>query len=141
MAKKVKKGASDASFSMGDLYERISSLKPSSMVIVLAGVVIAILLLSGTIFSLTPSSAGTIGYNGHFIWFYPDISGQYVSENIITASLYAIGFVGLMSIYQSTKSAYKPRQAYMLMVVGVTLLLISYMVLEFGVYLKANHIY
>ena len=31
-----------------------------------------------------------------------------------------LGFVGLLAIYQSTKSAYKPRQAYMLLVIGVT---------------------
>jgi hypothetical protein len=142
MAKKVKKGASDSSYSMGNLYERISSLKPSSLVIMLAGVIIAILLLSGTIFSFTSGSGGTVGYyNNQFIWFYPDLSGQYLSENIITLAVYAIGFVGLLSIYQSTKSAYKPRQAYMLMIIGVSLLLISYMVLEYGAYVKVNHIY
>jgi hypothetical protein len=141
MAKKVKKGASDASYSMGNLYERFSSLKPSSMVILIAGLVIAIFLISGSIFSFTSNSAGTVGYTDHFIWFYPDLSGQYLSENIISASLYAIGFVGLFAIYQSTKSAYKPRQAYMLMVIGVTLLIISYIVLEYGAYVKVNHIY
>jgi|WetSurMetagenome_2_1015567.scaffolds.fasta_scaffold225650_1 hypothetical protein len=141
MAKKVKKGASDASFSMGSLYERISSLKPSSMVIIIAGIVIAIFLLSGSIYSFTSNSAGTVGYTDHFIWFYPDLSGQYLSENIISGALYAIGFVGLFAIYQSTKNAYKPRQAYMLMVIGISLLMVSYIVLEYGAYLKVNHIY
>jgi hypothetical protein len=142
MSKKVKKGTSDASYSVGSLYEKISSFKPSTMAIVLGGIIVTILLISGTIFSLTPNSAGAIGYySNKFIWFYPDLAGQYVSENMITAFMYAIGFAGLLTIYQSTKSAYKPRQAYMMIVVGIALLLISYVVLEYGFYVKTNHIF
>ncbi|MCW4023663.1 MAG: hypothetical protein NWF01_01330 [Candidatus Bathyarchaeota archaeon] len=142
MSKKVKKGTSDASYSVGNLYEKLSSFKPSTVAIVLGGIIVAILLIGGTIFSLTSNSAGTIGYyNSKFIWFYPDLSGQYISENIISAFMYAIGFTGLFAVYQSTKNAYKPRQAYMLLMVGITLMFLSYIVLEYGLYVKINHIY
>jgi len=50
--------------------------------------------------------------------------------------LYAIGFVGLLAIYQSTKYAYKPRQAYMMMVIGVALLLLAYIFLEDVILIK-----
>jgi hypothetical protein len=52
--------------------------------------------------------------------------------------LYALGFMGLISIYQSSKSAYKPRQAYMLLVIGVALLLLSYIFLEGSILYKLN---
>ena len=50
--------------------------------------------------------------------------------------LYAIGFVGLLAVYQSTKYAYKPRQAYMTLIIGVTLLLLAYIFLEDAILIK-----
>ncbi len=50
--------------------------------------------------------------------------------------LYAIGFAGLLAVYQSTKYAYKPRQAYMMLVIGVTLLLLAYIFLEDAIQIK-----
>jgi len=49
-----------------------------------------------------------------------------------------LGFMGLLAIYQSTKSAYKPRQAYMLLIIGVALLLLSFVFLEGSISFKAN---
>jgi hypothetical protein len=46
--------------------------------------------------------------------------------------------VGLLAIYQSTKYVYKPRQAYMMMLVGVVLLLIAYIFLEASIQLKIS---
>ncbi len=50
--------------------------------------------------------------------------------------LYGIGFAGLLAVYQSTKYAYKPRQAYMMLVIGVTLLLLAYIFLEDAIQIK-----
>ena len=50
--------------------------------------------------------------------------------------LYAIGFAGLLAVYQSTKYAYKPRQAYMMLIIGVTLLLLAYIFLEDAILIK-----
>jgi hypothetical protein len=52
--------------------------------------------------------------------------------------LYALGFVGLLMIYQSTKSAYKPRQAYMMLIIGVTFILLAYIFLEGAINFKAT---
>jgi hypothetical protein len=52
--------------------------------------------------------------------------------------LYAVGFIGLLAIYQSTKYAYKPRQAYIMLVVGVTLLLLAYIFLEDAILVKIH---
>ena len=63
---------------------------------------------------------------------------QFIADTIISVTLYALGFVGLLAIYQSSKSAYKPRQAYMLLVIGVTLLLLAYVFLEGSIKFKAT---
>ncbi len=57
---------------------------------------------------------------------------------MIAVILYGFGFVGLFAIYQSTKSAYNPRQAYMMLVIGVTFLFISYIFLESAIAYKAS---
>jgi len=45
-------------------------------------------------------------------------------------SSYIMGFFGVFLMYQSTKYAYKPRQAYILLLSGVVLLLVAYIVIE-----------
>ena len=76
--------------------------------------------------------------NNRFYFLYPSISSQFISDTAIAVILYALGFVGLLTIYQSTKSAYKPRQAYMMMVIGVTFLLLAYIFLEGSIDFKLN---
>ena len=64
------------------------------------------------------------------LFLYPNLSMQFGGDTIISVILYAIGFFGMLAIYQSAKSTYKPKQAYMLLIAGVSLLLISYIFLE-----------
>jgi len=75
-------------------------------------------------------------YGQRFYLLYPELSSQFISDTVIAAMLYAIGFIGLLAIYQSTKYAYKPRQAYMMLVVGVALLLLAYIFLEDAIQIK-----
>ena len=70
------------------------------------------------------------------MFIYPELSQQFIADTIISVMLYAIGFVGLLTIYQSTKYAYNPRQAYMMLVIGVTLLLLAYIFLEDAILIK-----
>jgi hypothetical protein len=48
------------------------------------------------------------------------------------------GLVGLLLMYQSTKNAYKPRQAYMTLIVGATLLAFAYIFLEAIIQIKGG---
>jgi hypothetical protein len=52
--------------------------------------------------------------------------------------LYAIGFAGVLIIYQSTKYAYKPRQAYIMLFIGVALLFLAYVFLEESISIKLS---
>ncbi len=55
---------------------------------------------------------------------------------MVAMILYAFGIAGLVIVYQSTKYAYKPRQAYMMFLMGVVLLFLAYVFLEVTIELK-----
>jgi preprotein translocase subunit SecD len=79
-----------------------------------------------------------IYYGQRFYFIYPSLGLQFISDTIIAAMLYVIGFIGVLAIYQSTKHAYKPREAYMMLVIGVTLLLMAYIFLEDLIQIKLS---
>ena len=136
MSKKVKRSASSMSFSLSRWFRRISTAKPSSFAISLIIISYAIFLFGGGLYTVISSPLPAFYTGRGFIFLYPDLGQQFISDSIIAIMLYAIGFVGLLAVYQSTKYAYKPRQAYMTLVIGVTLLLLAYIFLEDAILIK-----
>jgi hypothetical protein len=142
--KKIKRpvpsSQSDLSFSLSRWYRKVVATKPSTFVITVVVIGFAIFLFSGGLFSITRENIMPSWFNpntGRFYFLYPDVSDQFVSDTVISMMLYTLGFVGLISIYQSTKSVYKPRQAYMMLIIGVSLVLLSYVFLEGAIMIKA----
>ncbi len=140
MTSKIKKSSSDMSFSLSRWFRRVSTTAPSAFIVTLVGMSYALFLFGGGLFALInqPITSFYNSNTGQFFFLYPDISNQFVSDTLISVSLYAMGFIGLLAIYQSTKSAYKPRQAYMMLIVGVALLLLAYVFLEGSISFKIN---
>jgi hypothetical protein len=115
---------------MNRFYRRISTVKPSTLVLSVIVVAFAIFLLGGGLYNIIMKPLPAVYYGGRFIFLYPQLSEQFVTDSMVATVLYSLGVVGLISIYQSTKYAYKPRQAYMMFLVGIILLLIAYIFLE-----------
>jgi hypothetical protein len=142
MTQKIKKSSESLSFSLSRWFRKITTNAPTAFIITVVGLAYAVFLLGGGLYTLIgPDAAAhqpSAYVNGRFFFLYPDISHQFISDTIISAILYGLGFVGLLAIYQSSKSAYKPRQAYMLLVVGVTFLLLAYVFLEGSIQFKIN---
>lgn len=140
MSKKVKKQTSSMSFSLSRWFRKISTAKPSTFFVSIIVIASAVFLFGGGLYTLInyatiPPSAY---YNGKFYFLYPSLGDQFISDTVIAAALYAIGFIGVLAIYQSTKYVYKPRQAYMMLIIGVTLLLLAYIFLENTIIWKMN---
>jgi hypothetical protein len=136
MSKKVKKQASSMSFSLSRWYRRISTSKPSALTFALIVIGFATFLFGGGLFTII-SQPPVVFYTGQrFYFLYPGLDGQFVMDTFFSAMLYALGLVGLLLMYRSTKNAYKPRQAYMTFVVGVTLILLAYVFLEGSILTK-----
>jgi len=53
--------------------------------------------------------------------------------------LYVLGFAGLLIIYQATKYAYKPRQAYIMLIMGITFIVISFAFVEMTLQAKLTY--
>ena len=138
MSSKIKKSSSSLSFSLSRWFRKISTNAPSTFLVTAVGISYAIFLFGGGLFTLINRPLPSAYVNGRFFFLYPDISSQFISDTAISVILYALGFVGLLTIYQSTKSAYKPRQAYMMLVIGVAFLLLAYIFLEGSIQFKAS---
>ncbi len=138
LSSKIKKRSSDVSFSLSRWFQRISTTTPTAMILTIIGVAYSVFLFSGGLYMLITHPAPAYLGQSVIYFLYPSTSGQFVSDTIIAGILYALGFVGLLAIYQSTKSAYKPRQAYMLLIIGVTFLLLSYIFLEGSISFKEH---
>jgi hypothetical protein len=136
MSKKIKKQTASTSFSLSRWLNRISTTRPSSFVISTIIIAYAIFLFGGGLYTIISSPIPAFFTGKSYIFIYPELGRQFISDSIIAVMLYAIGFAGLLTVYQSTKYAYKPRQAYMMLVVGVTLLLLAYIFLEDAIQIK-----
>lgn len=136
MAHTVKKGITSLSFSMNRLYRKISTAKPSTLVLAVIAVGIAVFLFGGGLYDLIMKPLPAVYYGGRFIFLYPELSSQFITDSIVAIILYSLGIIGLVTMYQSTKYAYKPRQAYMMFMVGIVLLFLAYIFLEVTINLK-----
>jgi hypothetical protein len=138
MSGKIKKRSEDVSFSLSRWFRKATTNAPAITVITVLGLAYMIFLFGGGLFTLIEQPLPSYYSGSTFYFLYPDISNQFVGDTLISVFLYAMGFVGLLAIYRSTKSAYKPRQAYMLLIVGVTLVALSYLFLESAISIKGG---
>lgn len=132
MAKWFRKRFSSLAFSMQKTYWKILTAKPSIFVTAVLVVAASIFLLGGGVYDLLIQPLfAIVASGGRIITYYPySISEQFLAESITVMVLYAIGVVGFLLTYQSTKYAYSPRQAYRLLLVGCLLLIIAYIFVE-----------
>ena len=138
MARATKKRISSLSFSLNRLYNRISTAKPSTLIVSTLAIAFAVFLFGGGLYDLVVKPQPAVYYKGQFIFLYPQLSEQFISDSIVATILYSFGIIGLIVMYQSTRYAYKPRQAYMMFIVGIILLLIAYIFLEATIRLKVG---
>jgi len=136
MSEKAKKQASSISFTISRWFERISTMRPSTLLVTLVVLGVAIFLFGGGIYDIVNHPLPAVYYQGHFYFLYPSLSDQFVFDTVVAGILFLFGFVGLLTIYQSSRHAYSPRQAYMTLVVGAVLILLAYLFLEYFIHLK-----
>lgn len=130
MARKAKRTFSSMAFSFQKLYRQISAIKPSNIILAAITVAITIFLFGGGIYLIIVKPYPAVYYGGRFLFVYPQLSEQWVSDSLIAMTLFAFGVIGVILMYQSTKYAYNPRQAYIIFMVGAALLLIAYISFE-----------
>lgn len=139
MSRKVKKNATSLSYSIQKIYKRVTSLKPSTLLLGALAVAISIFLLGGGVYDAIEKPVVAFISSGRIIPYYPEnLNEQLLGESIASMILYFFGVLGLVLVYQSTKYAYNPREAYTMLLFGLILLLIGWVLIEF--YLLPSHL-
>lgn len=138
MSKSVKRRVSSLSFSINKLYRSIVNFRPPTLLIPILVVAFSVFLFSGGVYDLVQKPLAAVYYNNQFLFLNPYLSEQFVSDSVVAAIIYSLGVLGLLMVYQSTKYVYKPRQAYMMLLIGLTLLFLSYVAVEATINLKLH---
>lgn len=136
MSRKIKRNTSSLSYSLNRFYRKISTTRPSTMLLSAIVIAVAIFLFGGGLYNIIRRPLPSAYVSSGFIFLYPQLSEQFITDSMIATILYSLGIIGVIAMYQSTKYAYKPRQAYMMLLVGVVLLLIAYVFLETAIQIK-----
>lgn len=130
MVHRAKRTFTSLSYSLQKFYRRLSTVKPSNVVLAAMAIAVAIFLFGGGLYLIIVKPYPAVYYGGRFLFVYPQLSEQWVSDSLIAMTLFAFGVIGLLLMYQSTKYAYNPRQAYLVFMIGAALVIISYISIE-----------
>jgi len=138
MSRTVKRRVSSLSFSVNRLYRAITNAKPSNLLIPTLAVAFAVFLFAGGVYDLIQRPLAAVYYNNQFLFLNPYLTEQFVSDSILAAIIYSLGVIGLIAVYQSTRYVYKPRQAYMMLVIGLALAFMAYIFLQLAIQVKLS---
>jgi len=114
-------------------YWKMVTAKPSLFLIAAIAIAASIFFLGGGLYDLLERPlVAAFASGGRIIFYYPyGINEQFVAESLFVMIVYAIAVVGLLLTYESTKYAYRPRQAFMLLFVGCTFIFVAYICIEY----------
>jgi hypothetical protein len=121
---------------MNRFYRALATAKPSSFVVGILAISVAVFFFGGGLYDLIVKPLPAVYYNGRFLFLYPQLTEQFISDSIVAMTVYALGIIGMIAVYQSTKYVYKPRQAYMMLIIGFALVFMAYIFLEASVRIK-----
>lgn len=131
MVSRIKTRLSSLGFRLQRAIRKIATAKPSIFVVASVIVASTLFFLGGGVYDLLAEPMIALPVGSKILFFYPySVHEQAVLESLLVMISYAMGFFGVFLMYQSTKYAYKPRQAYILLLTGVVFLLIAYIYIE-----------
>jgi hypothetical protein len=113
------------------------AIKPSVTIITFIVLAFAIFSLAGGIYDLLerPVSLLPSARPGGWTFLYRgSLNAQTLNESILASLLYLLGIAGLYMLYRSTRYAYRPRNAGLLLILGlaftVVVVVYSFQLLE-----------
>jgi predicted neutral ceramidase superfamily lipid hydrolase len=110
---------------------KVATAKPSIFMVTSVIIALTIFFLGGGVYDILTEPIIAFPLGRRILFFYPySVHEQAVVESFIIMTSYVLGFLGVFLMYQSTKYAYKPRQAYILLLTGIIFLLIAYIYIE-----------
>ena len=101
---------------------RMPSIKPSKTLIILLLISISILIPGGIVYDIMQKPSVTLGDS----FIYPGMTDQTMTESVSFMFLLVIGVTGEYTAYQSSRHAYRPREARMYLIIGILLLAFAF---------------
>jgi hypothetical protein len=132
LSRKARKSASSLSYYFQKAYWKTVTAKPSTILLAAVVLSVSVFLLGGGIYDIVEQPIVAFVSGGRIIPYYPQaLNEQLLGESAASMVLYSFGIVGLILIYRSTKFAYNPREALTTLLIGLALLVIAWMLIEF----------
>jgi hypothetical protein len=117
----------------------VTTIKPSLFLIAVTIAALSIFLLGGGIYDILEKPLLGIPVGSRIIFFYPGtVQEQTGYDSLFAMITYSFGLIGILFVYQSTKYAYRPRQALILVLIGAMFILLAYVSIENLIYLKIS---
>jgi len=114
-------------------YWKIVTAKPSLLIFAVVIIAASIFMLGGGVYDILEKPFFAFFIEGRFIGVYPySLNEQLLAESIFVMLVYAIGAGGILLTYQSTKYAYRPRQAFMFLLIGIVFIIVAYICVEYA---------
>ena len=124
-------------FTARKTYQKITTAKPSVFLVAAVVTAASIFLLGGGIYDILEQPLLGIPIGQRVLFFYPGtLSAQTLLDSMFAMTSYFFGAMGILLMYQSTKYAYRPRQAFMMLLIGAAFFLMAYFLMENLIYQK-----
>jgi hypothetical protein len=103
-------------------------MKPSTTVSIIIALAFVGFVLAGGIYDILEHPISLLPTTtGYSVLIRGTLGEQTLNESLIAGFLYMLGLGGLYMLLRSTRFAYRPRNAYMLLIVGtITVLIVAY---------------
>jgi hypothetical protein len=127
---KINRFLTNLSFRLGVFrLPRILTAKPSIAIMTVMLMAFAVFVLAGGVYSLVEIMSGRaltmLPIASGWTFIYPgNLNMQTINESLISGMLYFLGAVGFYMVLRSVRLAYRPRQAYLTLIIGLMLVLL-----------------
>jgi len=106
---------------------RFPLYKPSSTLIIILFIAVAVFILGGGVYDIMKQPLVFLPTPTNPSYLYAGMTDQSINESLVFAIFLIMGISGLFLAYMSTRHAYRPREARISLLMGVTLLAIAFL--------------
>lgn len=120
-------------------FPRISLPMPARSLSVITILVILFVLQTGVVYLIVrePLALGAT-QSGDPLFIYPDLHESFIMEGIVASFLILLCSIGFIMLYQASKYVYNKKMAWWILVIGVVIILITFILLQYIIDMKVG---
>ena len=123
----------NGSYILSKIIEKIKDIrfpsitfKPSNSLIAFFLVIVAIFIFGGGVYDIMEKPISVLPTPSNPRFYYPGMTDQTFNESLIFMILLTMGISGGYLSFRSTRRVYRPREANMFLVIGITLIIVAF---------------